>query len=56
MIEINNLGTVNGFMQALSKLSEVEKNMPLKFCGEWEGSITSVEFSHFDGSLLMIIN
>jgi hypothetical protein len=50
------LATVNDFIHALTKLSEVEKNIPLKFCGEWEDFITSVEFSHFDGSLLMIIN
>ena len=53
--------TLREFINKLNEVSEDRKDIPLKYCGEWEAEINKVELSyyekseHYDAQLLMMI-
>jgi hypothetical protein len=47
--------TLRQFIEQLNKAPESQKDKIVKYCGEWEGEITSIELSNFDGCVLLLL-
>ncbi len=47
--------TLREFISNLNEAPEQQKDKVLKYCGEWEAEIESIELHDFDGSVLLML-
>ncbi len=47
--------TLREVIAELNKAPESQKDKVLKYCGEWEAEIQSIELHDFDGAVLLMI-
>lgn len=47
--------TLREFIAELNKAPESQKDKVVKYCGEWEAEIESIEFSEHENAVLLMI-